>query len=512
MRFRVPRKQKPALARQTALTKDLPAPIGGVNTRDSLSAMSPVDAIELINWIPQQNGLVSRQGFEEATDGYASSIETQIPYIQGLTQVLVTASSDVLYTDDGNGTLTSLGTGFSNARWDGVKLGANMVLVNGVDAPRNFDGTVLTTPSFSGDLSTYGPENINGIHKFRNRVYMWDTRNPDFFYGGTNSVSGAFTKFQLSRVSDTSGNIIEIKTITHNTGQGLDDYIAFILHTGEVLLYQGSDPGDAANFSLVGKFKAPPIIGKRCAVEFAGDILLLTKQDLIKLSDVINYTSESGGFNLQPSKLSGGIANDYKAYSSNYGFSITTYPRGGWIIINIPEVPNSIYHQWILNTVTGAATKFTGWNGASFGVLGDNLYFGGSEILYQADSGLDDNGADIVLFARTAFSNLDSGNKKKVSNVRLYMASDGALNIALSIGYDFAFANPQGVQASATSGAEWDVATWDVDEWASTQARLINFVTAGIGVHVSIQISLQVNGQQINWYAATYNYDRAKAY
>jgi hypothetical protein len=45
--------------------KTIPAPIGGLNARDALSAMPPTDAYGLINWIPQNYGVASRKGYSE---------------------------------------------------------------------------------------------------------------------------------------------------------------------------------------------------------------------------------------------------------------------------------------------------------------------------------------------------------------------------------------------------------------------------------------------------------------
>jgi len=511
IRQRLPRRIKAQLAQATAQTADLPAPIGGLNTRDTLAAMPPIDAPVLINWIPDVEGLKARNGYVEATTGYAGAPETAITYIDGNNRVLITAAADTLNTDDGS-TLTSLGTGFANARWDGVKLGANMVLVNGADAPRNFDGSTLTTPSFSGDLATYGEENIDGIHKHGNRIYMWDTGYGNFFYGGVNSVSGAFTEFQLDRVSNTGGNIVEVKDITFDSGQGVDDYIAFILDTGEVVVYQGTDPSDATNWTLIGKYLIPPIISKNCAMEFAGDVFILTKRDIVRLSEVIKTSSNAGGFVLNPSKLSGGISRDFNSYGNNYGWRITSYPAEGWIIINVPIATNTEYRQYIINTVGSASTEFNGWNASVFGVLDDKLFFGNGTTLWQANSGNSDNGSAIQLTCRQAFSNLGSPRKKKISNARLYMESEGLLDVEVSIGIDFNFPNFQGTQSSATIGAEWDLADWDLAEWAGLQARLVNFVTSGFGVYVSIQTRLQVSGQTVKWYSTTYNFDIAKTY
>lgn len=508
----LPIRQKAQLSQSTSVIETLPAPIGGKNSRDSKSALLETEAIELINMMPGQRGLVSRRGCDEVTTGYSAIPETAIPYVNGATKLLVTASGTTLYTDDGAGTLSSIATSLSNARWQGVQLGANMMLANGADAPRNFDGSSITTISFSGDISTYGEEKIHGFHKHKNRVYAWDVDHPNFFYGGVNAVAGAFSEFNLENVSDTGGNILEIKTISRDAGDGPDDYIAFILDTGEILIYAGSDPGTASSWALTGKFKAPPIIGIRCAREFAGDILLLTQSDLLKLTDVIKYGTEEGGLNITPSKLAGDISADFATYGTNYGWSLNIYPAGGWIIVNVPEVSGSRYHQHVVNTTTGAYTTFNGWNSSVYGVLNQKLYFGTGTSLYQGDVGTSDNGDAIFIKAQQAFSVLRTGRKKKVNNARLYMESEGALNIDFSIGYDFDFLNPQGSTLSEVDGAEWDTADWDTAEWAGDSARLITFTVAGIGTYVSPQVSLSITGQRVTWYSTTFNFNVSQTY
>ena len=41
----------------------LPAPVGGLNARDSLDTMSPTDAIVLDNYIPGDTNLFLRRGY-----------------------------------------------------------------------------------------------------------------------------------------------------------------------------------------------------------------------------------------------------------------------------------------------------------------------------------------------------------------------------------------------------------------------------------------------------------------
>jgi len=507
----LPIRLKKKLAMPDSIAVNIPPALGGKNSRDNISVMPEYDAIDLINWIPTSRGLRSRAGSEMIQNGFSAAVETLIPYQSGATNKMIAASGGVMYSAL-SGTLTTIGTGFSNARWHGDKLGVNMMLANGVDAPRNFDGTTLTTISFSGDLSTYGAGKIHSFKKHKNRVYAWDIDYPNFFYGGVNSVAGAFAEFALENVSNTGGNIVEIKTISRDAGNGMDDYIAFILNTGEVIIYEGSDPSDASAWQLVGKYIAPPIIGLGCAVEFAGDVMMLTQTDLVKLSDIIKYGSEVGGFNIQPSKLSGDITSDFNIYGSNYGWSLEVYPAGGWIIVNVPLATNSEYHQYVIDTTTGAYTEFQGWNAQAFGVLNRKLYFAQGNEIMRGDVGEDDNGAGIQLLSRQAFNNLGTTRKKKISNARLYMESVGTLSIDFALGIDFDFPNPQGTQVSSVIGSAWNVAAWGTAEWAGSGARNISFVTAGIGVFISPQVSMTVKGQRVTWHQTTYNFNAAESY
>jgi hypothetical protein len=507
----VPIRLKKKLARPDSIAVNIPPALGGKNSRDNISIMPESDAIDLINWVPTSRGLRSRAGSAMIEDGFSSTLETLIPYNNGAAVRFVAASGDDVYTVLG-GTLTSIGSGFSNARWRGDKIGANLMIANGADAPQVYDGSTLAAISFSGDITTYGEEKIHSFKKHKNRVYAWDIDYPNFFYGGVNSVSGAFDEFALENVSDTGGNILEVKTISRDAGDGMDDYIAFILNTGEIIIYKGSDPSDATDWALVGKYVAPPLVAIGCAKEFAGDVMMLTQSDIIKMSDVIKYGSEVGGFNIQPSKMAGDITSDYQAYGTNYGWSLEVYPSGGWIIVNVPEATNSAYHQYVVDTTTGAYTEFQGWNAQCFGVLNRKLYFGQSNELIQGDTGEDDQGAGIQLVSRQAFSNLGTTRKKKISNARLYMESIGTLNIDFSLGLDFDFPNPQGTQVSSVTGAEWDVAAWDTAEWSGDDARTVSFVTAGVGVFVSPQVSMTVKGQRVTWHQTTYNFNAAESY
>ena len=76
------------------------------------------------------------------------------------------------------------------------------------------------------------------------------------------------------------------------------------------------------------------------------------------------------------------------------GWEIILYPKastGSWLLFNVPVATNSTYVQYMINTVTGAAAKFSGMDSRTWGLFSDDLYFGDSTKVMKADDGLNDN-------------------------------------------------------------------------------------------------------------------------
>ena len=75
--FKTPRR---AAAAQVADVGILPAPVGGLNYRDPISAMAPTDALVLENFIPKQTGVELRKGWKYHTEAIADPIRSIFTY------------------------------------------------------------------------------------------------------------------------------------------------------------------------------------------------------------------------------------------------------------------------------------------------------------------------------------------------------------------------------------------------------------------------------------------------
>ena len=480
-----------------ALRVNVPSPSGGLNTKDNESLMEPTDAVIMENWFPGQGSVSTRKGFTQYATGLSGYVETLMEYNANTIRKFICANGSTLNDITNPASIINIGSGFTNAKFQWVNFNAYLIMVNGADTPQTFDGTTLVASTISGTGLTVNE--LNGINIHKNRVYVWNSNAQDVWYGATNAIGGVFTKFQLSRVAPFGGNLISMMTWNLDGGNGVDDYAVFLMSSGDVLLYQGSDP---SNWALLGTYKIGRPIAIRGAKKVAGDIMIITDQDFVFFSEVF----KNDGSVTQRSKLSGAAIEAVNNYSSNYGWEVAMYPKGGWLLINVPVATNTTYHQYILNTITGAACKFTGMNASTWGMYNNNLYFGGNGKVFKADDGYDDNGVNIVCDIQSAYNNLGSPQEKVVNSYRNTLKLDGTVVINSIVNFDYGRGETSQNSSSVAIGSFWDVAMWDVAMWSPeglTRNELI--YSSGQGVDIGMRIKVSINGQQINWYRTDYS-------
>ena len=116
--FKTPRA---AAAAQVAQSAIIPAPTGGLNYRDPISAMSPMDALVLTNFIPKQQGVEIRRGYQAYADAVTvDSVAQSVESVFGFTapnpandKVFMAANGNIYdVTSGGTPVIAVTGTGF----------------------------------------------------------------------------------------------------------------------------------------------------------------------------------------------------------------------------------------------------------------------------------------------------------------------------------------------------------------------------------------------------------------
>ena len=122
----------------------LPAPTGGWNARDGLTAMGPLDAVTLTNWFPATTECQLRSGYAQWATGITGQVNTLMTYAGTTSQKLFAAANNSIW-DASNSTAVVKQTGFANDKFQFVNfsnIGGNyLVACNGADPTVVYDGT-----------------------------------------------------------------------------------------------------------------------------------------------------------------------------------------------------------------------------------------------------------------------------------------------------------------------------------------------------------------------------------
>lgn len=381
----------------------------------------------------------------------------------------------------------SLGSGYTNGRWQSAMFLNNLFMCNGFDTPQIYNGSTLANATLTGPTIA----NLIGCNVYRNRLWVWEKNKQSVWYSATSTIGGAYTQFNLYDVGFFGGNLIGCATFTHDGGNGPDDYICFVLSSGQVLVYSG-DP--ASTFSIVGVFQTGLPLDVRAVCQFGGDVLIGTVNDYVLLSQIISAS-------YVPSKISGAVQAAAAAYSTNTGWQTISWSKGALLLVNIPTT-STTFDQHVFNTVTGAWTKYTNIPSYCWCIYNGDLYFGGNNgVVYKAETGLDDDGSVISGDVTQAFSSLGMNGRMLVRGYRPVIQADGALTYNSGISYDFQTKPVTQTTSSVQSGPFWNQAYWDTSLWGQAAAIIQDWKTGfGRGYQAAVRLVIQTSDQNVYWY------------
>lgn len=426
----------------------LAAPIKGWNTRDEFDAMDPLDAVVLDNFFPDVTGVTVRTGSAPYATGMGSAaVETLAEFRSGATAKFLAACGGSIFDISAAGAAgAAIGSGFFSNRWQTTNFLSRLFLANGQDNLQIYDGSTLADSTFTGvSIST-----LVGIAQYQQRLFFWQNNSPGFWYAPLNSISGALNFYDLSPFCPRGANLVSVTTVTHDGGNGVLDFIAFIMSSGDMLLYFGNDPSLASNWQQIGRYRVSPPVNIRAITTYGADSFVATFDDYMPLQQQL-VALKLG--QLPPrSKISGAVQAAIAANGSAFGWQMLYYPKRRSIIANVPNVDGT-FDQHVCNTAlpTQPWCRYTGMNGHCWSLYGNGLFFGmAGGVVSQADIGFDDDGTPVVATAQQAWNRVNTASRKRMTAVRPIVSSNqGTYDFA--IGFDYGDLNIP--EATDLSGA-----------------------------------------------------------
>lgn len=489
-----------------AKTFPTPAPVGGWNTRDAIAAMPEDTASILDNWFPNIGRVDIRPGYTTHATGLSGNIETLAAYESATNSIFIAAANGGFYNVTSAGAVgAALASGFTSNRWQHANMDGKIGFVNGTDTPQQYDGTTFGTMTLTGTGLT--ATNVIGINIFQSRSYFWEDNSQDFWYSAVDTLGGALTKFPLSRVGQFGGKLLAMGTWTRDAGDGMNDLAVFLMTSGEVIVYSGTNPG--SDFSLIGIFRIGAPLSIRGIAKIGGDLVVILKDGYASLQKVINQ-DRVGDAGYISNQIGPSVTSVTQQYGDNFGWEVFHYPRGNMLIFNIPLATNATYNQHVFNTNTGAPCRFKGINARCWGLYKDKAYFGGSGVVYLFDNGFSDNGGAIDADALTAETYLNPKNTQKLlTAAQVIMRSDVAIALSIAIQPDFKRPDvAYRTDVVDTGSSDWDTATWDEATWTSGNLDSKAWYSMGsMGYSFRARVKIRENGQLVKWYSINYMYE-----
>lgn len=492
-----------------ALSTSIPPPVGGWNTKDSLADMELQYAVVLDNWFPEDDKITLRQGHASHATGMTGNIDTLLEYT-------TTAGADKLFACDTDGDIyevTSAGavgaavvTGMTGIQWQHQQIGTAggnfLIAVNGLDTPREYDGASWTTASITGPTAT----DLIWINLHQRRLFFGEKNSLSFWYLDVNSKSGAATEFSLAGVARLGGYLMAMGTWTRDAGDGADDVAVFLTSEGEAIIYQGTDPSSETTWGLVGVFRVGSPIGRRCFTKAGGDLIFITQDGFVSA----NRTIASGRPAISE-QINSALNKAVRSNGANFGWQPIIYPSGNMLIFNVPQ-GGTMAHQYVFNTITNAPCRFTGLNARCWGMLNDELYFGGMDgTVYKFDTTNADAGSNIVGDALQAFSYFGTpGRIKAFKLAEAVFLSTGPPSYGIGLNYDFkqnALQESDIAGGDTTGFAVWDTAKWDEANWGGDGQLFRSWRgVTGHGTSAGIRLRTDTKTSRPSWMATNLIY------
>jgi hypothetical protein len=520
---------------QSVIGASVPAPTKGWNAKDALADMKPDYAVQLDNWIPRPGYVEIRRGFKghvvetdyervtedgadvrvteagdirviEADVTDALTVESLIVYSSGSgADKVFAASGQYIFDVTTAGTLGApVESSKTNARWQDTSFsndgGIWTLAFNGADTPIIYDGTNWADTSFSGSSGslTLTPSTLIDCVVHKRRLMMVERESLRIWFPAIEAISGACELLDLGPVFDRGGTIACIGTWTLDGGAGADDMLICVTNQGQVAVYQGIDPADANNWSLVGVYEIGMPLGRRAMLKYGAELVILTSDGAIPLSQALKLNRSQQKNIAITADIQNAFALAARSYAENFGWEGVLYPAGQLAIFNVPITSGGIANQYVQNVQTGAWCKFLGLNAICWAYANDTLYFGGNHGVYEWDTGGSDNGTAITCDITTAFNGFSATHRQKqFTMARPILRARRTLIYALDMLTDYRTKIPSNTpsnDATTAGSGQWGTGQWGTAQWTLGQPLRLGWASlTGLGYVGAVRMRVVAN-------------------
>jgi hypothetical protein len=510
-------------------------PTRGLNTTGDFASMDPTDAVELDNLIATELGLTVRGGWREyATKlsggdtvktimAYNSApVSSQTPPLVASTLFAVTDKG--IWNIEGGGDMSAkpaaiaLSGATDAGQMSFVQFTAGggkqyLIACSETDGAFYYDG--LTWKKYTFTTGSTAPGQVAGVDPaLFAQVVVWKYHlgfvrrgSAQVWWMPVNQFSGIAEGFDFGPSLRNGGMVLAAINWTMDAGDGIDDRLVILGSSGDLAVYEGTDPTDPSTFSQVGVwFIGQPPVGRRCFTSSGGNIYILTQFGVVPVAQLM-----SGGLDTivladtdllkQLRKIQEALNVDFRTLLNTPGWALMEIPQLAMLHIARPSVSVSENIQYVFQQHALAWSRIVDMPGYCFGRRLGELYSGTTDgRVLRVFTGYSDgqklNGTgDYEIRSRVtpAFSYFDNPTvRKRALMLRLQFLAKANPTYSVRMNADFSLSPIGGVTVGRGSvGSLWDVGKWDQAVWAGGRVSSAEWRTVrGMGFSLSPTIFL----------------------
>lgn len=493
----------------------LPAAIKGLNRKQPLSAMEPLYAVTMDNYIPLDSKVELRPGYTlYATLGTASSptkVKTLAAYHYPGFEKFFAVYGGKIWDITTGASPFDMGITLTNDYCQTVQYKNYLYFMNGTDTPKayyvdsnndahigdwGFTGTGLTANKIIA--GTVSKEFLWFIEKGTLKVW---------YSAVAGNVSGTLNSFDLAQIVKFGGELMAVANWTIDGGTGIDDYTAFITSEGEVLVYAGSNPNDADGWELKGNYKISKPIGYRCTMKYQGDVVIICQDGYFPMGRALSAANAGDSLVAYSDNIRGLVIERTANNKWREGWQSVVYNKKGYAIFNVPV--SEQFEQHVVNVATGAWCRFTNIRACCWCNYKDDIYFGSDWQVFKFDDGNSDNGTVIEGVVEQAFNDFGVAGVKKVSLLNPRTASSSPYELTIYTDVDYKNRNLNYTNnIGYVSGTLWDESYWADEQdqitfWATDRVSEVQsqwIMNSAVGVKISVVFKTKTKGVLIDWF------------
>jgi hypothetical protein len=498
---------------QVSRTISVSSPVAGWNARDPIAEMKEKDAVTLDNFFCTPFDVMLRHGYKQFSTGMTGQINSLMSYSppSGAIKLFSAVGTKIYDSSSAGAVSAAVVSSLTSDKFQHVNFGTAggnfLIAVNGADKLIGYTGSAWWKDGDgTHDITGIDSASLINVAAFAKRLWFCEKSSLKVWYLGVLAIGGAATSIDFSGLFNRGGYIMAMGDWSLDAGYGMDDYAVFVTSEGQVAVYKGTDPSSPSTWALIGVYDIGAPIGRRCMMKYAGDVTIICKDGLAPLSKSL-MSSRVNSQEMLTDKIQH-IMSDYTtSYGSNFGWETTLYPPENMLLVNVPTSSGTSY-QLVMNTISGAWSRFKGWNTTCFELHGDRIYFGGNGFVAIAWETQADDGNNIAFEAQQSFNYFGRGGQlKQVKMLRPIISTDGNPALLFGVNTDFDTTAPTGLPTFTPSAtATWDAGVWDgALTWAGDLSIKRDWQTAfGLGYSISAHMMGACKNVKLRWMATDY--------